>query len=255
VLKHGSTIKTQRDAKLTMVCKEGRPISLTREGSFPVELWKDSCNTSHASVSTKYFQYIWDQLYGRSDDYKRDHPEGYSTISEAPVRGNDEKEILITGSLDTVNYASDHFRVSWSASFDHSGPYIFVVKNTKTKKQVYLDSNKMNTRSLYLLKKYMKPGNSYSWTVSCRETGPVEGGVINYVPVKTVSQHILRLRKATTVPEEMAAQYFRIGYMLQQDHYLADAYTYFRKAALTDPSTPFYSEMLSEFVAKFKLAD
>src|SRR5215213_3812616 len=74
ILKPGSVIKTQKLAKLTMVCKQGKAISLTKEGIFPVETWKDSCLVSNNSITTKYFQYVWDQLYARSDDYKKNHP-------------------------------------------------------------------------------------------------------------------------------------------------------------------------------------
>ncbi len=249
VIKPGSTIKTQRDAKLTMVCKEGKPLSITRQGDFPVELWKDSCAGSHASVTSKYFQYIWDQLYSRSDDYKRDHPEGTS-ISEAPVRGQDEKEILFNDWMDTVNYATGFFPLLWTTSFEYNGRYDFMLTDIKTKKQVYRDSSTANTRALDKLKKYLKPGNSYSWSVTTKETGLADGGVVNCLSVKTVSQQILSLRKNMEVPEELAAQYFRVAYLLQEDRYMADAYFYFRKAAATDPSTPFYTEILQEFKAK-----
>ena len=252
VLKPGATVKTQRDAQLTMVCKEGRPISVTREGSFPVEIWKDSCSTNHISVTSKYFQYIWDQLYVRSDDYKKSHP-GVTETTGAPVRGNDEKEIIITESLDTMNYATGLFYLSWATSFPYSGDYVFVLTNTKTKKQVYADSNKTNMRNLNALKKYMKPGNSYSWSVSTRETGLTEGGIINCLSVKAISQHAVRLRKNISVPEEPAAQYFRTAYLLEQGHYLADAYLFYIKAAQTDRSIDLYFDVLNDFAAKFNL--
>src|SRR4051812_22140055 len=73
VLKPGAVIKTQADVRLILVCKEGKPISVTKAGNFPISRWKDSCYTSQNSVSVKYFQYIWDQLYLRSEEYKNDH--------------------------------------------------------------------------------------------------------------------------------------------------------------------------------------
>ena len=119
VIKPGSLIKTHRDAQLTMVCKEGKPISITRQGDFPVELFRDSCVGKHGSVTTRYFRYIWDQLYVRSEDYKREHPEGLA--SEAPVRGQEEKTIFIDERMDTVNYATGSFFLSWSNNFEYEG--------------------------------------------------------------------------------------------------------------------------------------
>jgi hypothetical protein len=249
VIKPGATIKTQKFARLTMVCKEGRPISIVKEGSFPVGIWKDSCTASHASVSSKYFQYIWDQLYARSDDYRKDHPGGGS--SEAPVRGQEEKDIVFNEFLDSIKYAGGVFPLSWITSFEYTGRYHFVLTNTKTKKQVFQDSLAVNTIQLDKLKKYMKPGNSYSWSVAAHETGIYDGGVINYIPLRSVNQHILSVKKTSEVVEEPAAQYFRIAYLLQQDRYIVDAYLYYRKAAEADPSTEFYTEMLKEFKTQF----
>ena len=97
VLKPGSTLKTQKLAKLTMVCKEGKALTVTKEGSFPIIRWKDSCETNnHNSVTSKYFKYIWEQLYMRSEDFKKNSAGDIAAVvrNEAPVRGEDDMEIL-----------------------------------------------------------------------------------------------------------------------------------------------------------------
>ena len=96
----------------------------------------------------------------------------------------------------------------------------------------------------------MKPGNSYSWSVYTKETGNTAGGVVNYVPAKTVSQLIQKLKNEINVPEAQAAQYFRIAFGLQEQRYFADAHIYFQKAVSADPSTTFYKEILTEFETK-----
>jgi hypothetical protein len=250
VLKPGSLIKTRRDAKLTMVCKEGRPISVTKEGSFPVLLWRDSCNTRHASVTTKYFQYIWDQLYTRSDDYKNDHAV-IGGVGETPMRGNDEKEILFNEWMDSMNYAGGAFPLSWTTNFGYAGNYHFVLVNSKTRKTVFQDSLSTNSIQLEKLKKYMRSGNSYSWSIATKPTGTFDGGIVAIIPFKNVSQQVLQARKDIAVPETAAAQYFRIAFALKENGYLADAYSYLRKAAEADPSTAFYTEILEEFETRF----
>lgn len=249
VLKPGSSIKTQPLAKLTMVCKEGKPISVTKEGTFPVVKWKDSCATGKNSVTSKYFQYIWDQLYVRSDDYKRNHPDDIGAVvrNDAPVRGEIIMEIEFNEALDTINYASGRFPLSWTTNIDYAGKYHFMLVNAKGGKPLYKDSIAANTMPLDKLKKYMLPGHIYNWYVTTEKTGICHGGVIKCLPVNTIGREIIKFKKAIDVPEDLAAQYFRIAFLLENSHYFADASLYYQKAARHIPSTQLYSEILTEF--------
>lgn len=249
VLKPGSSIKTQPQAKLTMVCKQGKPLSVTKEGIFPVVKWKDSCATGQNSVTSKYFQYIWDQLYVRSDEYKRDHPGDIGAVvrNDAPVRGEIILEIEFNEALDTINYASGRFPLSWTTNIDYAGKYHFKLVNAKGGKPLYKDSIAANTMPLDKLKKYMLPGNSYSWYVTTEKTGICHGGIIKCLSVKTVSRQISKLKKAIDVPEDLAAQYFRVAYLLENSHYFADAFTYYQKAANAIPSIQLHTDILAEF--------
>ncbi len=256
VLKPGSTIKTQKLSKLTMVCKQGKPLTVTKEGSFPVLRWKDSCETnSHNSVTSKYFKYIWEQLYMRSEDFKKNNAGDIAAVvrNEAPVRGEDDMEILFNEALDTVYYAAGDFPLSWKTSRDYSGKYYFRLYDTKAGKIVYNDSVAGRTVSIDNLKRYMKLGNNYQWSVATKKTGEYTAGVLKYLLVKTVNQQIINFQKAVDVPEDAAARYFRIAYLLQSGHYLADAFIYYQKAVKAAPAEDFYKEILLEFKKTFQI--
>ena len=113
VLKPGSMVKTQKQAQLTMVCKQGKPITISKEGNFPVNNWRDSCRAdNNYSMTTKYFQFIWDQLYVRSDEYKKEHPGEDGSLTAAPTRGDEDLEIYVNEWMDTVNYVPGNFPLS-----------------------------------------------------------------------------------------------------------------------------------------------
>lgn len=257
VLKPGSTIKTQKLAKLTMVCRQGKPLSVTKEGSFPVTKWKDSCETSgHNSMTSKYFQYIWDQLYVRSEDYRKEHSDEVASVvrSDAPIRGEDDMEIYFNEAYDTVIYAAGSFPLSWTTNYDaYRGNYFFKLVDAKDKKAIYTDSLIDRTIGLDKLKRFMKPGGTYQWFVATKKAGTYTGGVIQYVPLKTVSQQIVRFQKLIDVPEDAAAQSFRVAYLLENSHYLADAFIYYEKAVKAAPGESFYSDKFYEFKKTFQL--
>jgi len=255
VLKPGSSVKTQRLAKLTMVCKQGKPLTVTKEGTFPVTKWKDSCTTGSSSVTAKYFQYIWDQLYIRSDEYKKNNPQTVGAVvrNEAPVRGEEQLEIEFNEAYDTLNYATGVFSLSWSANMDYTGKYNFVLFDVLGGKYLFEDSVVGNSVQLDKLRKYMRPGNIYGWSVAARKTGVNNGGVIKYTTLRKVNQQVNKFQKAINIPEDQAAQYFRIAYSLENSHYLADAFAYYEKAAKAAPDVEFYTEKLNEFRSTFNL--
>lgn len=255
VLKPGAIIKTQRAAQLTMVCKQGKPISVTKEGLFPVDTWKDSCYTGETSITTKYFKFIWDQLYVRSDDYKKDHPGNEASLTDAPVRGNEDLEIIIYEGLDTLIYSGDNFPVSWTTTSPYDGKYFFTLSNLKTKKVLFIDSLTDNFIKLDRIKKWMRVDNNYSWTVSLNRTQKGEGGVIRFVSAGRINAQIEKLRKMVNIPEDEAAINFRIAYLLKQKWYASNAYQYLMKAANASIETDFYREKLLEFRKEFQLKD
>lgn len=256
VLKPGVTIKTQKSAKLTMVCKEGKPLSITKEGIFPIIKWKDSCSIADNSMTSKYFQYIWDQLYVRSEDYKKEHP-GETDNNErigAPVRGEKILEIEFNEGLDIINYANGIFRLSWSTNIEYEGKYYFVLSDIKSGKQVYNDSLTGNSILIGDLSKYMRPGNSYNWSVAAGKSGFSNEPIINFLSVRKINQEINKIINLPNVPEEKAAQYFRMAYLLEKSNYLADAFTYYQKAVNASPDIAFFQEKLLDFKKMFQLS-
>ena len=256
VLKPEVIIKMQKLAKLTMVCKEGKPLSITKEGIFPIIKWKDSCSISDNSMTSKYFQYIWDQLYVRSEDYKKEHPGEADNNEriEAPVRGEKILEINICEELDTINFATGIFTLSWSTNIDYTGKYYFVLRDIKSGKQVFTDSISGNSLLMGNLCKYMRPGNSYSWSVTAGKSGFSDERIINYLSVRKINQEINKMKYLPDVSEEKAAQYFRLAYLLEKNYYLADAFTYYQKAVSASPDIAFFQEKLIEFKKMFQLS-
>jgi len=251
VLKPGTTIKTQRLAKITLVCKQGKPITVVKEGSFPVEKWKDSCATNNNSMTTKYFQFIWDQLYVRSDEYKKEHPDDMGLTTAAPVRGEEELEIILNQWVDTIYYAVGNFPLNWITNKDYDGKYYFSLYNLKTKKRLFFDSLSGNSVDISRIKKFMRQGNSYSWKVSVSKKDEGQGGIIKYVSTSAVSSQVNKLKKLVYVPEDPAAESFRLAYLLQETGYTPEAFVYYQKAARSAPGISLYSEKLEEFKKEF----
>ncbi|MBK7560501.1 MAG: tetratricopeptide repeat protein [Chitinophagaceae bacterium] len=261
ILKPGTTITMKQGARMTMVCKQGKPLPVTKEGSFPINNWKDSCKMNGNSMTSNYFKYIWNEFYTRSDEYQAEQKKGKDvnavTRSPAPRRFEfrpNRVKIEFSPGLDTLNYASGNFLLSW-VSYNYSGKYLFTLFNTSTGRVLYKDSLHRSFITIDKFVKLLEPGTRYAWTITAQKGGIIKRRILNFVAAETVEKYIAALQRAVDVPEDSAAQFFRIGYMLEQGHYLAEAFIYYKKAADADPEIQLYNDKMLRFKSEFWIND
>jgi tetratricopeptide (TPR) repeat protein len=255
VLKQGTTIRMEKDARLTMVCKQGKPLSIIKEGLYPVSLWNDSCKNAGGSLTSHYFQYIWSELYKRSDEYK----EGNLAVirGDEPYKADSYPDdwviVDFNRGLDTINYASGNFPLAWTC-YDCNGRYQFRLYTSKDRRLVFKDSVIASEIMMSRFSIKLKPGISYAWTITNKaKTGVIRRRILNVVPEKKLADFIESIKNIVGVEEDSASQYFRIGFLLEKKHYLADAYSYYKKAVVADPESLLYRDKLAGFTFDFHL--
>ena len=260
VLKPGTTINVMQGAGMTMLCKQGKPLSVTKAGSFFLSNWKDSCKTTSNSVTSSYFKYIWSEFYTRSKEYQdeqKDKNVSAVTRSDAPRRykSNPKKiKIEFSPGLDTLNYASGNFPLSWTC-YDYSGKYFFTLYEATTGREVYKDSLH---RSFIPVEKFialLEKGKRYSWTVTAPNASVIRKRILNYVTAESTEELTRGFEASMNIPEDSATKYFRIGYMLEQRHYLAEAFLHYKKAVQANPAIGVYSDKLLRFKSEFWISD
>lgn len=251
VLLPGSIVKTQKDASLTMLCTKGKPISLTMQGSFPVTRWRDSCRVTSSSITTNYFKYIWDQMYSYSPEKKerlRRRSDGAVARGE-PNTGNKPKKFTkleFNKGMDTVNYDGNSFPLSWNGS-NYKGYYHFTLFDTKGEAILYQDSLKKSFIVIDSFKHVLKEGESYYWTVLARGAPVSKKRVLNFILPQKTTAETEQLMQPLPYPEDSATISFRVAYILEQKHYLAEAYTWYQQASSQNPEMELYRDKLIRF--------
>lgn len=255
VLKPEATIKMGKGASVTMLCSKGKPISLTTEGKFPVTRWKDSCRVTTGSISSSYFKYIWNQLYA----YSPEHKEEMKKKSDMAVRRGDEPtgtagkkkpKLEFSSGMDTLKYTGNDFPLSWNG-VHYTGKYIFSLYDAKGK-LLYKDSTRFTYINTESIKYLLKEGNTYRWTIGGRGLPVSRKRVLRFVAPQKAADHLDRLLLPVAFPEDSAAAFFRIAYMLERSHYLAEAYNWYQKANdASDPEIDLYRDQLIRFRNEF----
>lgn len=252
LLKPGSKIKVDKDAALTMICKQGKSLKVNREGTFPVTNWKDSCQVKNTTLSGNYFRYIWGQFYVHSPEYQeqlRQRNEG--AVSRNPVEINEFKpnkklKIDFSKGMDTVNIGSADFLLAWTCD-TYKGKYQFSLYTNKNRKLILKDSVFRSYISTEKFRDRLETGKSYVWTVSAPKSGSIRKRVLNVVSDEIIQNFIDELLKPVETEEDSAAIYFRTAYILETKHYLAQAYIHYKKAVEANPGFQVYIDKLNHF--------
>lgn len=260
VLKPGMLLKTDRDAKLTMICRQGKALCVTQPGTYPLSKWKDSCRSEKGSITSNYLQYVWSELYHRSKEYKEELEKyGHMGITRGDPYGrfDDYPEGMVVVEfprrLDTINYATGNFPLSWMC-YDFNGNYQFQLYTAKERKLVFKDSTKGDYLHIRQFSDKLNPGTRYAWTVAAKaNTGVIRRRILNCVAAETVNKMINDLITTVDFEEDIAAQSFRIAYMLEKKHFFAEAYEYYQKAAGAEPDAELYRSKLLAFRYEFRL--
>ncbi|HUR66506.1 MAG TPA: hypothetical protein VMZ03_09150 [Chitinophagaceae bacterium] len=255
VLPAGATIKTEKGASVTVLCSKGKAFSVTKEGSYPVSNWKDSCRVASNSVTANYFKYIWGQLYTYSPQYKE---ETRKKSEMAVVRGDEptgsgtrkKPRIEFSPGMDTLNYDGNNFPLSWNGIF-YTGKYIFTLYNAKGK-LLYRDSTRYTYITTDDIKHLLNEGNTYRWTIGGKGIPASKKKVLQYVRAPKAADHLSKIQVPLDITEDSASVFFRIAYLLERSHYLAEAYTWYLKANdASDPEVELYRDQLIRFRNEF----
>jgi hypothetical protein len=99
----------------------------------------------------------------------------------------------------------------------------------------------------------MKSGNSYFWTAAVKGEENEEYKVLNYVSKEDYMQVEAGLKKQGAAFEAKAEEAYRLGFMLEDAHFLAEAFKYYTKAAALDTSNVLYRSTLMSFRKDYEL--
>lgn len=251
-LNSAATIKVAPGSAVTLICNEAAMFTLTKAGTYALNKFGDSCRVSSSSVSANYVKYVWASMTKTGGSAGSNRKAYMNTVGAVSRSINN---IWIDPRLDTLNYTGSNtdFPLSWKSysdaknfefslfSADNIGSPIHTTTVNKLKLPIADFSNKM------------KPGNSYFWTASVKGEENDELKILNFVSKETFEAVLNTIKTQGASFEAPAEQAYRIAFMLEDAHYLAEAYQYYSKAATLDPANALYRSTLMSFKKDYEI--
>lgn len=249
-LNNAATLKVASGSAVTLICNEAAMFTLTKPGTYPLSMFGDSCHVSSSSVSANYVKYVWAQMTKSSGSPGSDRKAYMNTVGAVSRSINN---IWIDPRLDTLNYSGGEFPLSWK-SYTDAKDFEFVLYNSSDINQPMLKNtvSKLKVAVPSFLDK-LKTGNTYFWTASVKGEENDELKVFNYVSKETFNVVLTKLKSQVASFEAPAEQAYRIAFMLEDAHYLSEAYQYYTKAASLDTANVLYRSTLMSFKKDYEI--
>ena len=159
--------------------------------------------------------------------------------------------IWIDSRLDTINYNSGSFPVSWK-SYSDAEEFLFeVYDKAEGGKPLYQKTVKKTAVAISDFASKLKPNTPYYWQITVKNEDPEKRKVI-YVWEKAAFENFaMQLRDLQKAPETEAEQFFRVGFLLESARFYSEAYRYYQRAAQLNPELELYQKTLEAFRKDF----
>jgi hypothetical protein len=251
-LANSATVKVAAGGAVTLICNEAAMFTITKAGTYPLNKFGDSCRVSSNSASANYVKYVWASMT-KSTGSAGSNRKAYMNTVGAADRGG-VNNVWIDRRLDTVNYSGgDVFPLSWKSYADAKDFEFSLFSSDNISTPIYtniLDKLKITINSFV---KKMNPGKSYYWTAAIKGEENDDLKVLNYVSKETFNGVLETIKKQGAAFEAPAEQAYRIAFMLEDAHYLSEAYEYYAKAATLDSQNVLYRSTLMSFKKDYEI--
>lgn len=250
MLNSAASIKVAAGGTVTLICNEAAMFSISKAGTYTLSSFGDSCKISTSSVSANYVKYVWAQMTKSGSSPGSDRKKFMNTVGAVSRSVNN---IWIDPRLDTVNYSGGEFPLSWKSyadakDFEFS---LFNAGNTTTPAfKTVVGKLKIPIQNFAAK---IKPGNSYLWTAAVKGENNDELKVLNYVTKESFQAMLAALKASAGAFENAAEEAYRLGFLLEDAHYMAEAYQYYSKAATLAPDVPLYRSTLMSFKKDYEI--
>ena len=249
-LNNTATLKIAPGGTVTLICNEAAMFTLTKPGTFPMSSFGDSCKIVNSSVSANYVKYVWAQMTKPTGSAGSNRKAYMNTVGAVSRSINN---IWVDPRLDTVNYSSGEFPLSWK-SYAEAKEFDFFLFNPDNIAEPFYSTTVDKLKiSIPAISARIKPGNTYFWISAVKGEENEERKILNYVTKETFNAVLENIKAQGAAFEAPAEEAYRIAFMLEDAHYLSEAYQYYTKAATLDSANVLYRSTLMSFKKDYEI--
>jgi hypothetical protein len=242
-------IKVGPGSFATLICNETRMFSLSKAGNYTTESLKDSCKMTNSSVSANYMKYVWSELTkskGSPEKNRKNYMANVGAVSRSI------NNVWIDPKLDTVNYVSGTVPLSWKSYTDAEEFEFKLFDAANYNSLVFSKTTKKKHIDISELLDKIQPGKSYHWSAMIKGEENEERKFLHYMTKENYTEYFNSI-KNSAAPESEPEKEFRLGFVLEEAHFVAEAYNHYLKATQLAPGNPLYRFTFMSFKKDYEI--
>lgn len=244
-----ATIKVTPGSFATLICNETRMFSIGKAGNYTTASLKDSCKGNNSSVSANYMKYIWSELTkskGSPEKNRKNYMANVGAVSRSI------NNVWIDPKLDTINYVSGTVPLSWKSYTDAEEFEFKLFDASSNNSLVFSKTTKKKHINISELLDKIQPGKSYHWSAMIKGEENEERKFLTYIPKEKYTEYYNSIKNSAT-PESESEKEFRLGFVLEEAHFVAEAYNHYLKATQLAPENPLYRFTFMSFKKDYEI--
>lgn len=250
LLNDASVIKISSNSFATLICNESRMFTLNKSGNYSLGKLKDSCKGSNSSVSANYMKYIWNEMTKSKGSPEKNRKAYMANVGAVSRSINN---IWIDPKLDTVNYVSGTIPLSWKSYTDAEKFEFKLFTQPSGGTAIFSKLTDKKHVPVSELLKIIQPGKVYYWTAMVKDETNDDRKYLHYWPKEEYINFYNSIKKPEGANETEAEMNFRLGFVLEEAHFLAEAYQHYQKATQLAPATPLYRFVFMSFKKDYEI--
>lgn len=236
-------------ATLSLICNQTSVFTLGA-GKHKLADMGARCKVQDQSVSANYVKFVWTQLTQKPGIPEKNRKLFMSNIGAVSRAVNN---VWIDPRMDTINFVSTDFPLSWK-SYAEAEEFDFAVYIAPNDLQpIFHNATTVRQQKIADFKNMLEPGKFYYWTAAVKGDQNKERKLLNYIAPDQYKKMLREMEAMGPEGEGPAEKAFRLGFLLEQAHFLGEAYLHYQKAATLQPATPLFSSTLQAFKKDYGL--
>jgi len=234
------TLLVAAQSTIILVCSNYKVIKLESKGTYGPAALQARCSAGTPGYSSSYFKYVWNE-FSHTHSSPDAHPEAYMKNVGAVSRGCHDVQTAMH--VDTLHLTKQHLPLVWTSSLVK--PFLAVFDREVDGAPLMKFHLTQNIAfDLSELTAMLDPGEYY-WQVMDSAGNGCERNYLKIWNEADYKAHVADLLKG--VPVTSAAETFFVrAYILQENHFMAEALKYYKQAVRVEPSNKLYRASLKQ---------
>ncbi|MFT3980766.1 MAG: hypothetical protein QM687_09880 [Ferruginibacter sp.] len=228
-------------SSVVLVCSNYKAVQFNKKGNYPARTLLLQCNNTAASYTGNYFKYVWNEFTHKHGKPEA-NPEEYMNNVGAVSRGCNTVQLGIAA--DSIHYFTGNLSIYWSSVWDTTIAAIYDMPLDGAPLQTTV-LEKGQPLQMQQLVKGLQPG-IYYWQMMDKQGNACERTYLKLWEEGSYKEEVKRLTGLAIVstPAETA---FATAFILQENHFVAEALSYYQLAAKLDHSNIIYKKAVEKF--------